>query len=805
MLYVRWLDELGRGDVELAGGKGANLGEIAGIVPVPPGFVVLSTAFKRHMETNGLYGKIREIIESTIRQGSPEEYEEASRKVRALVEEAPMPREVEEEIVKAYMELGGKLGLSSPAVAVRSSATAEDIPEASFAGQQDTYLNVRGAENVVMYVKKVWSSLFTGRAIMYRDSMGIPHEKSSMAVVVQKMVNSRSSGVMFTLHPVTGHRDVVVVESVWGLGEGIVRGIVTPDRFVVSKSDMKILERGINVKRMAVVRDEGGLTREVELPPEKASAPSLSDDEVVALAKHGIALERHYGHPLDIEFAVDEDAPRPHNIYIVQARPETVWSRRGGAAQGAEVRGSVVVRGVPASPGVASGRARICLTVDEAKAKMQKGDILVTRMTDPDWVPYMKLAAAIVTDEGGMTSHAAIVSRELGVPAVVGTGNATQVMKDGEVYTVDGGRGVVYEGRVEAAERREEAPAAAPREIILHVYRAVPTATKIYMNLGIPDKIDEYKDLPFDGIGLMRIEFIIASYVGEHPLHLVDVGAPEKFVDRLAEGIAHVASAIWPRPVIVRLSDFKSNEYRQLRGGDRYEPEERNPMLGWRGASRYISPRYERAFRLELRAIRKAREDLGLKNVHVMVPFVRAPWEMERINALLEEEGIYRGRDFKLWAMAEVPSIALLVEEFAKYVDGFSIGSNDLTQLVLGADRDNELLVREDPRYFDEREPAVLRAMHNIIKQAHRRGKKVSICGQSPSVYPEIAEFLVRAGIDSISVNPDAVIQTRLFVASIERKIMLERLEEVRNYLYRRTEEEEFREELSRVFGSLTY
>ncbi|ABO07748.1 phosphoenolpyruvate synthase [Pyrobaculum calidifontis] len=809
MPFIKWITEVGKNDALLVGGKGANLGEVAKLATVPPGFIVTSEAFRYFQQSVGLAERIREVLNAYIRSGEPEEYEKASAEIRRMVEEAPLPPELERAIVEAYMRLGEEVGIKDVAVAVRSSATAEDIPEASFAGQQDTYLNVRGAEKVVYYVKKVWSSLYTARALYYRDKMGIPHEKSLMAVVVQKLVNARSAGVIFTLDPTNGDTSKVVIEASWGLGESVARGLVTPDEYVVDKATFKIVEKRISPKKVAVVRDEAGLTKEVELPPEKANAPALSDEEAVELAKMAVKLEQHYGHALDIEFAVDADLPFPRNLFILQARPETVWSRKAERPKASVVpAGTVVVKGIPASPGVAVGTAKVCLTLEDAKKKLKKGDILVTKMTDPDWVPYMKLAAAIVTDEGGRTSHAAIVSRELGIPAVVGTGNATSVLKDGEVYTVDGSRGVVLAGAVAAKAEEAKAPAAAvapPREIILHIYRAVPTGTKVYMNLGEPEKIDEYKDLPFDGIGLMRIEFVISSWVGQHPLYLLSIGQEQKFVDKMAEGIAKVASAIYPRPVVVRFSDFKSNEYRGLEGGEKFEPEERNPMLGWRGVSRYVSPQYEKAFRLELRAIKKVRDEMGLNNVWVMAPFVRTVWEAERFSRLLEEEGLYRDRDFKVWAMAEVPSIAFMVEEFAEYFDGFSVGSNDLTQLVLGVDRDNDFLVRINPRYFDEREAPVLKAIYELIRRAHRVGRTVSICGQGPSVYPQLVEFLVRAGIDSISVNPDAVLQTRVLVASVELKVLRERLDAIYSALYKRDSDEEFAEIVKKVFGGVKY
>ena len=803
--FIIWLNEEVK-DPSILGGKGANLNRFMLMgVPVPPGFVITTEAFDYFMTANKLRDRVLNIIEEVVREGKPEEYEEAERRIKELILNTEIPKDLYDEIVRAYTELSKFFNTDAVAVAVRSSASVEDLRTASFAGQQDTYLNVRGVEDVIKYVKHVWASTYNARALAYRDEKDIPHDVAYMAVVVQKLVNSKAAGVMFTINPVTGDGNEVVIEASWGLGEAVVGGMVTPDRWVVDKERLVIKDRTVSRKSVMIIRDDAGLTRAVEVPGDLAEKPSLSDEEVLALARIGIELEKRIGYPLDIEWTLDSDSG---SIYVVQMRPETVHStgKVKAITETGAATGRAVVKGIAASPGIAVGRVKICLTPEEARAKMGKGDILVTRMTNPDWVPYMKIASAIITDEGGMTSHAAIVSRELGIPAIVGTGNATKVLKDGEVYTVDAVHGVVYEGEVEElvgkAKAAKEVQVAVPsgNEIILHIYRSIRTATGVYMNLGVPEKIDEYKDLPFDGIGLMRIEFVLSSYIGDHPLYLISIGNEEKFVNRLAEGVAYVAKAIYPRPVIVRFSDFKSNEYRQLTGGEKFEPEERNPMLGWRGVSRYISRDYEKAFRLEVRAIKKVREEMNLTNVHVMAPFVRAPWELEKFMEILSDEGLERDRDFKVYAMAEIPSIALLVEDFAKYVDGFSIGSNDLTQLVMGVDRDNDILVRQNPRYFDEREPAVLRAMYEIIRRAHAMNKSVGICGQAPSVYPEITEFLVRAGIDYVSVNPDAVISTRLLIDSIERKIILEELRELRGKLMPRSPDEEFNEILSRVF-----
>ena len=812
---ILWFEQLRKEDVPIVGGKNANLGEMlsAGI-PVPPGFAVTAYAYKKFLEETGLSEKIAQTLKETIVKGEPQEYEEASKKIQKLIIESPMPKYIEEKIREAYRELNRRLGLENVRVAVRSSATAEDLPDASFAGQQETYLNVIGEDEVVKKVKECWASLWTARAIYYRESKGFDHSKVLISVAVQKMVNSRSAGVMFTLHPVTGDENVIVIEGSWGLGETVVQGRVTPDEIVVDKKTLKITEKRVNEKAIALLFDPVGRRNvEIELPadekelekiaekyPEIAkiikkyemfrNAPALSDEEAVKLAELAKKIEEHYGRAMDIEWAIDQDLPYPQNVFIVQARPETVWSTKKAkevkpekeeAPAKAPAERKILVRGLPASPGVAIGVAKVALTVEEAAKLMKKGDILVTKMTDPDWVPYMKLAAAIVTDEGGMTAHAAIVSRELGIPCIVGTKNATQVLKTGMEVTVDATHGIVYEGRVEELLKKEEKKAAAPgvaavgipKEVMHEIFPV--TATKIYMNLGEPDMIDKYIDLPFDGIGLMRIEFIISDWIAYHPLYLIKIGKPEEFVNKLADGIAKVAQAIYPRPIVVRFSDFKTNEYRGLKGGEEFEPEERNPMIGWRGVSRYVSPEYEPGFRLELRAIRKVREEYGLSNVWVMLPFVRTTWEVEKALKIMEEEGLKRSKDFKVWIMAEVPSVIFLADKFSELVDGFSIGSNDLTQLILGADRDSAILGKLG--YFDERDPAVMRAIAHLIEVAHAHGRTVSICGQAPSVYPEFTEFLVRHGIDSISVNPDVVIRTRRLVASIERKIMLERLE----------------------------
>ncbi|MDH5795196.1 MAG: phosphoenolpyruvate synthase [Candidatus Bathyarchaeota archaeon] len=783
-----WFEELAKGDIPLVGGKNANLGEMtqAGI-PVPPGFAVTAYAYRKYVEETEIADKIYEIIEETVTEkDKPRQYEEASKKVRKLIESTPMPADIGKAIREAYKKLAKKTKVANVFVAVRSSATAEDLPDASFAGQQETYLNVKGEEDLLDKTVKCWSSLFTPRAIFYRTEKGFRHEDVLISVGVQKMVNSKAAGVAFTINPVTGDRNQIVIEGNWGLGESVVSGSVTPDDYIVDKDSLKTTDRRIAKKTVEYIRDtKTGKTIHAEVPADRQEKPCLTDEEVLKLAELSKGIEKHYGGKAqDIEWAIDRDMSFPENVFIVQSRPETVWSLKAApeelkkAEAVATAERVVVLRGLPASPGVYAGTAKVVLTTEEADKYVTKGDVLVTTMTNPDWVPYMRVAGAIVTNDGGMTCHAAIVSRELGVPCIVGTGNATELMKMDQDYTIDSKTGVVYQGIIEEA---KPAVAVAAGVTAVTGVEAVPvTGTKIYMNLGVPEKIEDYKDLPMDGIGLMRVEFIMASYIGEHPNYLIEIGQEQKFVEQMAEGVAQVARAIFPRPIVVRLSDFKTNEYRQLKGGEKYEPREDNPMMGWRGVSRYISPQYRDAFRLECKAVKKVRDEWNLSNVWVMLPFVRCTWEVEECLKILKEEELERGRDFKIWLMAEVPSIIFMADEFSKICDGFSIGSNDLTQLILGTDRDSQILPSIDSRYFDERDPAVKRAIAHLIKVAHENGVTVSICGQAPSVYPEFTEFLVRHGIDSISVNPDVVVGTRKLVASMEQKTLLERLAELR-------------------------
>ncbi len=778
---VLWFDELRNTDVSVVGGKNASLGEMihAGL-PVPFGFAVTAYSYERYIIEKKLAEQIYKIINETVTNpNDPKQYDTASKHIRELMEKTPMPKDIETAIRDSYNELNRRLALKDTFVAVRSSATAEDLPDASFAGQQETYLNVKGQDDLIQKVIKCWSSLFTPRAIFYRNEKGFPHEKVFISVGVQKMVNSRAAGVMFTINPVTGNHEEIVIDGNFGLGETVVSGSVNPDNFVIDKSSGAIKERRISKKTIKYIRDpKTGKTLHLDIPEAEQKNVCLTDTEIGYLANLAKRIEKHYAKPMDIEWAIDLDLSYPENMMLVQARPETIYGTK--STEGAEMEENkaaeslkIAVKGISAGRrGYGVGKAKVVLNPDDANRDMQKGDILVTAMTDPDFVPFMKMASAIVTDKGGITSHAAIVSRELNIPCVVGTENATQIMKTGVEYTVDSRNGVIYEGVLKEATQ----PTAANGAAVMAAESAPVTATKIYMNLGTPEMIEQYKNLPFEGIGLMRTEFIMASAIGQHPMLFVENGESQKFVDIFAENVAKVARAIQPKPVVVRLSDFKTNEYRGLKGGEKYEINEENPMLGWRGCSRYISKWYIEAFKLECKAINKCRSEWGLKNVYVMLPMVRTLWEAKAVLEIMKSEGLERNKDFKVWFMAETPAIAIMADEFSKLVDGFSVGSNDMTQGVLMIDRDSERLGQMG--YFDERDPAVKRIIARLIRVAHENGCTVSICGEGPSNLPDFAEFLVRAGIDSISVNNDAVVATRRNVAQVEQKIILERLAE---------------------------
>ena len=775
--FLLWFEQLERKDVDIVGGKSSSLGEMTAKtdVPVPYGFATTAYAYRYFIKESGLEEKMRSILSELTDVENSALLRDVSARLRDAIMAEKMPQDLQDAIGAAYVELGKRVGEENPYVAVRSSATAEDLPDASFAGQQDTYLNVQGAETIIAKVKECYASCFTDRAVYYREKQGFDHIEVALSAVVQMMVFSKTSGVMFTVNVATGDDNNILIEAAFGLGEYVVQGTVTPDNYTISKHDHKIIDRCVNEQDIMLVRKKGGDCEEVQVPEELRKVQTLTDEQILELADYAKKIEKHYGCYMDMEWGVDE---RTNKIWILQARPETVWSRRDKEG-GAKVQESksmtttdhkVIVKGLPASPGKVSGRVHVILDpsrIDEFK----EGEILVTEMTAPDWVPAMKKAKAIVTDSGGMTCHASIVSRELGIPCIVGTKSrgeaATVTIPDGIDVTIDATHGVVYEGIIEEAKKENQAGAA----VAVAEYFP-PTGTKVYMNLGDPELAEKYSSLPCDGIGLMREEFIWTTYIHEHPLYLIKTGHPEKVVDQLAEGMRQVCQAMAPRPVTLRFSDFKSSEYRDLKGGDEFEPYEPSALLGWRGASRYYDPKYIEAFKLECQAVVKVREEFGLKNLNVMIPFCRNVEECEKVVKIMAECGLERGKDFKVWLMAEIPSNIILADQFNKYVDGYSIGSNDLTMLVLGCDRDNDTV----SHIYDERNLAVRRAVRHLIEVAHSEGKTVSICGQAPSVYPEFCEFLIKSGIDSISVNPDTVKFTKKLVAQVEQRVMLDAL-----------------------------
>lgn len=775
--FLLWFEQLERKDVDIVGGKSSSLGEMTAKtdVPVPYGFATTAYAYRYFIKESGLEEKMRSILSELTDVENSALLRDVSARLRDAIMAEKMPQDLQDAIGAAYVELGKRVGEENPYVAVRSSATAEDLPDASFAGQQDTYLNVQGAETIIAKVKECYASCFTDRAVYYREKQGFDHIEVALSAVVQMMVFSKTSGVMFTVNVATGDDNNILIEAAFGLGEYVVQGTVTPDNYTISKHDHKIIDRCVNEQDIMLVRKKGGDCEEVQVPEELRKVQTLTDEQILELADYAKKIEKHYGCYMDMEWGVDE---RTNKIWILQARPETVWSRRNKEG-GAKVQESksmtttdhkVIVKGLPASPGKVSGRVHVILDpsrIDEFK----EGEILVTEMTAPDWVPAMKKAKAIVTDSGGMTCHASIVSRELGIPCIVGTKSrgeaATVTIPDGIDVTIDATHGVVYEGIIEEAKKENQAGAA----VAVAEYFP-PTGTKVYMNLGDPELAEKYSSLPCDGIGLMREEFIWTTYIHEHPLYLIKTGHPEKVVDQLAEGMRQVCQAMAPRPVTLRFSDFKSSEYRDLKGGDEFEPYEPSALLGWRGASRYYDPKYIEAFKLECQAVVKVREEFGLKNLNVMIPFCRNVEECEKVVKIMAECGLERGKDFKVWLMAEIPSNIILADQFNKYVDGYSIGSNDLTMLVLGCDRDNDTV----SHIYDERNLAVRRAVRHLIEVAHSEGKTISICGQAPSVYPEFCEFLIKSGIDSISVNPDTVKFTKKLVAQVEQRVMLDAL-----------------------------
>ena len=784
--YIRWFANLTNKDVETVGGKNASLGEMfvafkQKSIKVPNGFATTAGAYRQFLQHNNLESQIKSQLADW--EADKQSLEQTGETIRRLFEGAKFPQEIDRAITTAYRELSQSYDTKEVDVAVRSSATAEDLPEASFAGQQETFLNVRGEAEVLSACRKCYASLFTDRAISYRQEKGFDHLDVALCVGIQKMVRSdrASAGVMFSIDTETGFKNSAIITAAWGLGENVVRGTVNPDRYTVFKPLLKdslqpIIEKvkGSKEKKMIYATEGGETVKNVDTSIEERQAFVLTDEEILQLTRWAMAIESHYGMPMDMEWAKDGDT---EELYIVQARPETVQSQKSGSSLKTyklKQQGREIVAGLSIGGAIASGK--VCrVESPQDIAKVKENSILVTEMSDPDWVPIMKKVAGIVTNYGGRTCHAAIVSRELGIPAIVGTGNATQILEDGEEVTIscaEGDRGIVYEGLLEFA----------CEEIGLE---DIPeTKTQIMMNIASPAAAFNWWQLPANGIGLARMEFIINNLVKIHPMALVHYdelkdreaweqirdmtqGYEDKkdyFVKNLAGGIGKIAASQYPDPVIVRMSDFKTNEYANLIGGQQFEPDEENPMLGFRGASRYYSDRYREGFALECRAIKQVRE-IGFDNVIIMIPFCRTLTEADKVIEILAENGLKRGENgLQVYVMAEIPSNIMLADKFCERFDGFSIGSNDLTQLVLGVDRDSAEL----SHLFDERNLAVKRAIRHLINTAKQKGRKVGICGQAPSDYPDFAAFLVEAGIDSMSLNPDSVVKVKRRVAEAE-------------------------------------
>ncbi len=794
--FIKWFADTGIEDVPLVGGKNASLGEmyraLAGQgVKVPNGFSITAEAYRYFLRETGVEKGINEIL-ADLDTRDIESLRSRAMQVRQAILGARLPEDLEFEIIDAYEQLRGS-DLHPPDVAVRSSATAEDLPDASFAGQQETYLNVQGSRALLETCRRCFASLFTDRAISYRANKGFDHEKIALSVGVQRMVRSdlAASGVMFTLDTESGFRDAVLINAAYGLGENVVQGSVNPDEYYVFKPTLKqgfapILQKVCGNKEFKLIYDVGGgkMVKNVPVSPDDRAKFAISDDEILTLARWARIIEDHYSAkrgrpmPMDIEWAKDGNTGE---LFIVQARPETVRSREQTETYETyrlAHRGTVLVTGRSVGAKVATGPVRVIKSVQHLE-QFQAGEILVTDKTDPDWEPIMKKAAAIVTNRGGRTCHAAIVSRELGVPAIVGTERGSELLKDGQRVTVscaEGDTGFVYEG---------ELPFDVQRVNLKDVGRP---RTKVMMNVANPEEAFSLSFIPNEGVGLAREEFIITTYIKIHPLALVgydqleDAAAkaeidkltsgytdkPQFFVDKLAQGVAMIAAAFYPKDVILRLSDFKTNEYANLIGGRAFEPSEENPMIGFRGASRYYHPRYQAGFALECRAMKKVRDEMGLKNLKLMIPFCRTVEEGRRVQAEMEKHGLKRGEDgLELYVMCEIPSNVILADQFADIFDGFSIGSNDLTQLILGVDRDSEIVAP----IFDERNDAVKKMIAQVIATARAKGRKIGICGQAPSDYLDFAQFLVEQGIDSISLTPDTVLKTTLAILEKEKAV----------------------------------
>lgn len=744
--HIAWFSEIRKEDVPLVGGKGANLGEIVNAgFPVPNGFVITSHAYYDFIRENNLNVKIKHLI-STVNINNSKSLDQVALNIKKLIIEAKMSPELTKEIVSSYEKLSGRF--NQALVAVRSSATAEDLANASFAGQQETYLNVKGDAVLLEKVKEGWASLFGARAIFYRHQQKFDNIKIGIALVVQKMIESDKSGIMFTIDPVTNDKSKIVIEAIFGLGELIVQGAVTPDHYEVDKENLKILSKKTSFQNRSL-KKHGVSNKEIKFSRKQGEKQKLSEKEIITLAKLGKEIEKHYYFPQDLEWAIEKG-----KAYIVQTRSVTTTHTQQKVVNTNLLSSDIILKGDPASPGIASGPAKVIFSPKDI-GKVLSGDVLVAPQTNPDFVPAMKKAVAIVTDSGGRTSHAAIVSRELGIPAVVGTELATKKIKTGNIITVNGTKGEIYKGGFSIS-KQSSAPA----------YSHLKTATKVYVNLAEPELADKIAQNDADGIGLLRAEFMMAG-IGIHPKKLIKEGKEKIFIEKLSKDLETFCKAFNPRPVVYRTSDFKTNEYRNLIGGKDFEPEESNPMLGYRGAFRYIHD--PEVFELELKAIRHVREKLRLKNLWLMIPFVRTVDELVKVKRLINKAGLERSSTFKLWMMAEIPSNFLFLEKFIEVgIDGISIGSNDLTMLVLGTDRDNSEVASE----FNEMDQAPLWAFEQIIKTAVKHGITVSMCGQAVSTYPELVRKLVEWGVTSVSVSPDAIQSTKKLIAQTEKEIL---------------------------------
>jgi pyruvate,water dikinase len=745
---IVWFHEVGKKDLASVGGKGANLGELTNAqIPVPPGFIVTAQAYYDFLAETGISEQIKKLVNGINRQDS-KQLQQIAEEIQQVIIKSEMPSDLVKSVKEAYLKMGQGL------VAVRSSATAEDLPDASFAGQQSTFLNVHGPSEVVAAIKACWASLFNARAIFYRTEQNYDHLLVGIAVPVQRMVQSQASGVMFTLEPVTSDKDKITIEAVYGLGEAIVSGEVTPDLFIIDKKTMQIVSKKISKQEWQLIKNpqaaQGELNIKQPIPLALQIVQKITDQEVLQLAALGSQIEKHYNFPQDIEWAKEGN-----QLFITQARPVTTIQAAADQVQKVDLTSSeAVLVGSAASPGMASGPVKILENASQID-KILKGDILVAEMTTPDFVPAMKRAAAILTDQGGRTSHAAIVSRELGIPCVVGAGKATKTLKDGQIITVDGSSGKIYAGNVIPADYKLTSKSKSKSS-------TVKTRTKVYVNLAQPDLAETVAARNVDGVGLLRAEFIMGQ-IGEHPRYMISQNRSNEFIEKLYKGVNTIAKAFYPRPVVYRAADFKTNEYRNLKGGLEYESVEENPMLGYRGASRYV--REPDVFQLEIEAIKRVRQQYD--NLYVMIPFVRTVNGMADCRKILQEQGLVGSKNFKLWMMVEVPSNIFLMEKFIDVgIDGISIGSNDLTQLILGTDRDSQKL----SNIFDERNEAVLMAIEIAVTTAKKKGITCSICGQAPSVYPELTEKLVNWGITSVSVSPDMIDVTREIIANIESK-----------------------------------